>query len=225
MNVACAVAILVGIVMVLSAELGSRPMPRRLPTGVAPIARGRRRRRVGGRTVGETEGDLTDVIEHTARDVRSGMALRSALIDALRRQPGQLSGLLDRLDHGVGLNQALAAHEPSTGDARFVVHGLRLAAETGGAVADTLDRVVAVVRERQVWRSERHAQASQARLSARMLTVLPIAVAAWGLLSGPRARDAYADSPATIVLSAFGVVLNITGWWWMRRLVQGPVQQ
>ncbi len=172
---------------------------------------------------------LIDMAERTSRDVRSGLALRTALLDALAQHPELMSSLRERLARGTPLAQALAAPSPDTqtlaGDAAFFMHGLRLAAQTGGAMADTLDRVVAVIRERQVWKAERHAQAAQARLSARMLTALPMAVAGWGLVSGPRVRDAYSQSPATGVLAAIGVLLNLTGWWWMRRLVRGPLPQ
>ena len=123
---------------------------------------------------------------------------------------------------GMAAGQALAQVDSApSSDAAFVVHGLQLAVDTGGAMADTLDRVVAVVRERQAWRAERHAQAAQARLSARMLTVLPLVVAVWGVASGPRVRHAYAQSPATWVLTGIGVALNLIGWWWMSRLVRG----
>lgn len=174
------------------------------------------------------QASLVDVAERTSRDVRSGMALRSALLDALAEHPGCLRPLHDRLVRGAPLAQALRTpaggdSQTLSDDAAFVMHGLQLAADTGGAMADTLDRVVAVVRERRAWRAERHAQAAQARLSARMLTALPLAVAFWGLASGPRVRHAYVESPATGVLTAVGVVLNLTGWWWMHRLVRGPL--
>jgi tight adherence protein B len=168
------------------------------------------------------EHALVDLVEHTARDVRAGKALRTALLESLDEQPHIVPGLHDALLRGVPLRAALGEISPSPGDMAFVVHGLLLAAETGGAIADTLERVAAVVRERQAWRAERHAQAAQARLSARMLTVLPLVVAGWALVSGPRARQAYVESPATGVLAGMGVALNLIGWMWMRRLVRGP---
>jgi tight adherence protein B len=174
----------------------------------------------GGKALQPTA--LIEMVERTSRDVRSGASLRLALLEATRGKPLLLPGLHDHLARGASVGQALAqVGDPLANDAAFVVHGMQLAADTGGAVADTLDRVVAVVRERQAWRAERHAQAAQARLSARMLTVLPLVVAVWAVISGPRVRHAYAHSPATSILAAVGIALNLLGWWWMSRLVRG----
>jgi tight adherence protein B len=200
--------------LVLGAAL-ARASPRRLHQSSAEL-------------VGPTSGSrsrqqsvLVEMVERTSRDVRSGTALRVALLDATRDRPDLLPTLHQQLARGVPVGLALEGLGtlPSK-DAEFVVHGLQLAVDTGGAMADTLDRVVAVVRERQAWRAERHAQAAQARLSARVLTVLPPIVAVWGIASGPRVRHAYAQSPATAVLTGIGVALNLVGWWWMSRLVR-----
>lgn len=212
-----ATAIITAIVS-LSLLLGaswSQPAPRR--NAVAPRPR---QGRAGAR---DASRDLVEFVERTSRDVRSGMSLRPALLNALDECPRPLlEPLRDQLARGVPLRDALERCASPDTDLGFVVQGLRVAAQTGGAMADTLDRVVAVVRERATWRAERHAQAAQARLSARMLTVLPLAVAAWGLVSGPRVRHAYVQSPVAGAFTAVGVALNLVGWWWMRRLVSGP---
>jgi tight adherence protein B len=192
------------------------------------IARGRARLQLPvsatrrGRKAGARSSDLVDVLEHTARDVRSGMALRPALLEALDRRPAVLADVRHQLTRGTSLDTALrSGSQARRGDTAFAVNGLRLAAQTGGAVADTLERVVDVIRERRAWQLERHAQAAQARLSARMLTVLPLAVAGWSLATGPRVRQAYTETPAVAVTTALGIALNLLGWWWMQRLV-GP---
>jgi tight adherence protein B len=205
------IVVTTAVLAVLLGAAGSQPAPRRVD---------RERSSTPDHPAGDP-ASLVDLVERTSREVRSGTSLRPALLDAARQSPDSLPGLHDLLSSGTPLRQALdEIHGRQSDDARFVVHGLRLAADTGGAMSDTLDRVVAVVRERQAWRAERHAQAAQARLSARMLTVLPMAVAVWGLASGPRVRQAYA-LPATGVLTGIGVVLNLVGWWWMHRLVRG----
>ena len=165
---------------------------------------------------------MIELLERASRDVRAGAALRTALVDALDHDPLALPALRARLARGESLVGALDGCAIRTADDRIMVHALQLAATTGGSVADTLDRVVAVMRERQAWRDERHSQAAQARLSAQMLTVLPIAVATWGVASSPGARHVYATSPAAAFATALGVLLNLIGWWWMRHLVRGP---
>jgi tight adherence protein B len=165
---------------------------------------------------------MVELLERSSRDVRSGAALRTALIDALDHDPTTLPALRARLARGDSLVGALADVAPRNADDRVMVHALQLAATTGGSVADTLERVVAVMRERQAWRDERSSHAAQARLSARMLTMLPIAVALWGVVSSPSVRHVYATSPAAAVATGLGVLLNLIGWSWMRHLVRGP---
>lgn len=165
---------------------------------------------------------MVELLERISREVRSGAAMRTALVDALEQDHDAFPVLRERLSRGGSVLAALDDVSTHSPDERMVVHALQLTAATGGGTADTLDRVVSVLRERQAWRDERHAQAASARLSARMMTVLPIAVALWGVASGPRVREVYASSPAAAVATAVGVGLNLLGWWWMRRLVRGP---
>jgi tight adherence protein B len=203
------------LVAALAASGGAR---RRARTLVPHTTRSRRRHhRV------EATAALVSLVETTARDVRAGASLRSALIDAIGPRPHLLGHVGARLHDGSPLSEALAPDDLGSvsDDAAFVLHGLRLAASTGGATADTLERVAAIVRERHAFRGERFAHAAQARLSARVLTVLPLVVGAWGYLSSAQVRRSYSVSPITPALAVTGVLLNLIGWWWMRRLVAG----
>lgn len=211
--------IIVVAVALLAALVGAAPSRAR---SRQPAAQRASRRHSGDRRANR-QTDLIAMVERTSREVRAGAAIRSALQSTLQLHPTLLRSLAEQLSRGASLPQALADTQPTVrGDEAFVLHGLRLTVDNGGAMADTLDRVVAVVRERHVWRGERHAQAAQARLSAQMLTVLPMAVAVWGVVSGPRVRQAYVESATAGVMAVVGVVLNVTGWWWMRHLVRGP---
>jgi tight adherence protein B len=82
-----------------------------------------------------------------------------------------------------------------------------------------LERAAAVLRERRAWRAERVAQSAQARLSARILTILPLAVGLWAVLTSARVRAAYVSSPVPLVAAVAGVALDLCGLWWMRRIV------
>jgi tight adherence protein B len=93
------------------------------------------------------------------------------------------------------------------------------AATLGGSAAAALDHAAAVLRERRAVRHERIAQAAMARLSARVLTVVPLVFAAWAATSSRTTRRAYLDSPLGFGAALLGVTLNLSGWWWMRRIV------
>jgi Flp pilus assembly protein TadB len=76
-----------------------------------------------------------------------------------------------------------------------------------------------VLRERRAARAERRAHGAQARLSARVLTVVPICFAAWSAVASERTRDVYLSSAAGGLSAAIGLALNLAGWRWMRRII------
>jgi tight adherence protein B len=164
--------------------------------------------------------DSVAAFEHAARDVRAGLSTRTALADSLRRHPGVLPGLRARLEADEPLAEAV--HDlAATGDDELFVHALRVSLRTDAHPADVLDRAVLIVRERAAWRHERHSQAAQARLSARLLTLLPVGFALWSTATSARVRDAELHQPVVAVCLVLGLVLNLFGWWWMRHLVRG----
>ena len=185
------------------------------------------RRRVVGTTPSERAAvrsslDLVDVVERLSNDIRSGRSARDALTDALAGDPDLLPEVHLALARRAPLADALTVHESGKDERDVVVHALRIGAEHPHVLPDVLDRAAAVVRERRTWQHERVVQAAQARTSARVLTFLPLAFAAWGVATSASVRAAYADSPVTIVVAALGVALNAVGWWWMRRVVGVP---
>lgn len=201
-----------GAIALLLAGTAMRTLDRRRVVGTAPSERAAARSAL----------DLVDVVERLSNDVRSGRSARDALADALSGEPDLLPEVQLALVRQAPLGDALAAHESGKDERDVVVHALRIGAEHPHVLPDVLDRAAAVVRERRTWQHERVVQAAQARMSARVLTFLPLAFAAWGVATSASVRAAYADSPVTVVVAALGVALNAVGWWWMRRVVGVP---
>lgn len=171
------------------------------------------------------DADAVAALEHVARELRSGLSLTAALGTGLTAHPGVLVPVRRSLERGAALDQALGealggATRPST-DETLALHALGCGVRNGARAADAIELAVDVARERRAWRLERRSYAAQAQLSALLLTLLPIAFAAWGLATSGRVRDAYAVTPLTSVLTGAGLALNAGGWWWMRRLVRG----
>lgn len=169
---------------------------------------------------GPSSRDATAAFEQASRDVRAGLSARHALVNALHRHPGVLPQLRQRLDADAPLADAL--HELDVeGDEQLFVRALQVSLRTDAHPADVMDRAALIVRERAAWRHERHSQAAQARLSARLLTLLPLAFAAWSTATSARVREAELHQPVVLVCLVLGGVLNLIGWWWMRHLVRG----
>jgi len=193
----------------------SRPL-RVAPRRTMPPPSGRRR----GRRPAPTNEHYAALLTAVARQVRSGASLTSALLDEIDPTIA-LGDLATRLVAGASLAEALAGFQPDDADAALTVQALSASAHLGGPVAATLDEAAAVLRERAAARAERAAHSSQARLSARVLTIVPVGFALWTAITSQRTRDVYLASVAGGVCAVCGLLLNVLGWQWMRRTI-GP---
>lgn len=105
-------------------------------------------------------------------------------------------------------------------DETLVAHTVQVVRALGGPVAATLDAGAALLRERVAIRAEVAAHSAQARLSIRVLTLVPIGFCGWCLLTSVSFRRAWAG-PAGLACAAVGGSCNLLGWWWMRRILAG----
>lgn len=164
--------------------------------------------------------DYASLLDAISRQVRSGSSLTGAAIDEIdRRSP--LHVVLDRLEAGDSLADALATVHAHHADLALTVQALSATAHLGGPIAATLDEAAAVLRERAAARAERRAHGSQARLSARVLTIVPVGFAVWSAAVSQRTRDVYISTAAGGVCAICGLALNLVGWRWMKRII-GP---
>ena len=146
--------------------------------------------------------------------------MTSAVVDEID-QSSALSVVVDRLTEGGSLAEALAGVRPGHADLALTVQALSAVAQLGGPIAATLDEAAAVLRERTAARAERRAHGAQARLSARVLTIVPLVFAAWSAVASQRTRDVYVSTVAGGIAALCGLTLNIAGWRWMKRII-GP---
>lgn len=149
-------------------------------------------------------------LDVAAREVRTGSSVGVAVDHALLRA-------------GTDADQLRAAMAPIPGDTRadiaLAAHAVRRASLIGHQPAAVFDRAAATIRERVACRDEQRAHTAQARLSARVLTVVPVAFAVFTVATNPSVRRVYVGSSIGVVLVAAGAGLNLVGWWWMRRIV------
>ena len=166
---------------------------------------------------------LAGVLDDTARRCSSGTSLTAAFLTAHESAADEVAADFDiavtALHAGAGLHDALAQVHCRDPDVALATHVLRLCSAQGGSISEPLDRAAATLRERQAVHDERIAQAGQARLSAQVLTVVPMAFATWTAVTTASVRR-FISSPPGIVSTAVGLALNLIGWTLMRRAIE-----
>ena len=204
-------ALLIGVlVAMIAARAGSGLRSRPRTPSARPTQQPRRSR--------SHSPDYASLLDGIARRVRSGSSLTSAVIDEIDGS-SPLQVVLDRLDTGDSLAHALSGVEADDGDFALTVQALSATAHLGGPIAATLDEAAAVLRERAAALAERRAHGSQARLSARVLTIVPLGFAVWSAAVSQHTRDIYISTAAGGVCAICGLALNLLGWRWMRRTI------
>jgi hypothetical protein len=158
------------------------------------------------------------VIEHRSASIRHwlgrGATVAEAcddwsaeLSDQAHAQPGFRHQTGDRIELLATMSAVLAA-----------------TASLGGAAAAPLDRFAVTMRQRASDDLERAAQSAQAKMSAKVLTAMPLGVLVLLLATDAGVRAIIA-SPAGGGVVALGLALNTLGALWMRRIAgagRGP---
>ncbi|MEY2958110.1 MAG: hypothetical protein RLZZ01_678 [Actinomycetota bacterium] len=179
----------------------------------------RPRRRPRPRHLRPGPSDLAGWCDTLTRDLRSGTTLGLAL----RSRPAPAGSVFDdlprRLERGMPVADAVGARR-GTADEQAIATVLIACAVAGGPAAEPLDRVAATLRRRAADDAERLVQSAQARLSARVMTVIPVAVLTLLLTTSPTVRGSL-GAPVGLITVLVGLGLNLVGWRWMRRVIGG----
>jgi tight adherence protein B len=195
--------------IVLLAALWWRPRlvaPRGRQARAPRLARRRRRST-------PTADEWAALLDAIAADIRSGASLTAACERATTR--AEVTGAVIRPGCSPPFDTTASS---ATADEAVVLQSLSAAHTLGGPMAATLHAGAALLRERAAIRAEAQTHSAQARLSARVLTAVPVVFAAWSLLSSDSFRTA-ALSPLGLASATAGGLCNLAGWYWMRRIV------
>jgi tight adherence protein B len=207
----------------LGAALAPRPVPRRplvvdggnarRSNPLRHVARHRAHARI-------EPSALAAWCDALARALRGGATLRHALLTVAPPPPvaPHLAPVLLALARGASVTAALADVDARSRDLDLVLVVMRVCAEHGGGAAEPIDRAAAALRQRAALAGERRTNSAQARMSAVVMTCLPGAMLALLVLTSGSVRTA-ATSKVGLAVVGFGIILNLAGWGWMRRLI------
>lgn len=178
------------------------------------------------RRAAERDAQLPDALERTATALRAGCSLHVALAMVAAQVPAPLGAelhtIVERLERGEPLAAAVHRWASRRASSAIVLAGaaLELGARAGGQVARALDGVAATLRDRQQVRAEAAALATQARTSAWLLALAPMAFTALVATIEPSAATFLLTSPIGLACLVAGGALDLAGLAWMARIIR-----
>lgn len=168
---------------------------------------------------------MPDMLQTMVSSLRAGYGLPQALDVAANQAAEPMRSELQRVlfEQRIGRDPGEAlvsvAERMDSKDFTWVVSAMQINREVGGELALVLDNVGETVRERQRLRRQIDVLTAEGRLSAYVITALPILVAAVLMLTNreyfePFGRDA---GPFLVLIAG---ALMAAGWVWIRKIVK-----
>ena len=159
------------------------------------------------------------------RGLRAGHPIAAALDLLTVEMPdpigSQFGIVVDEVTYGADLRDALTAMADrwDLEDMRMFVVSLAVQNETGGNLAEILENLSQVIRERASMMLKVRALSSEGRMTAAMLTALPILAFTLLFMGNPSFYLDVADDPAFIPGFAVLLVMYVVGFVAIRRMI------
>lgn len=169
---------------------------------------------------------LGDTLQLLAASLRAGYGLLQAVDAVAEEAPAPTSEEFARIKietHlGRDMNDALraAAARVDSEDFRWVAEAIEIHREIGGDLAEILDAVNETIRDRNRIRRRIKSLSAEGRISAIILSVIPIALAIIITFINPRYIGELPQTGAGQVLIVVGIVAWVIAVFWMRRIVR-----
>jgi tight adherence protein B len=169
---------------------------------------------------------LPDAVELMSRALRAGHAFSSAVHTVGAEGPEPIAGefrtTFDEFNYGVPMGDALsnlAVRVPIT-DLRFFVIAVAIQRESGGNLTELLDKLARLVRARFKLLGTIRVLSSEGRLSAWILTLLPIALMVLINLINPKFMSLLWTDPGGLIALYISGGLMVLGVIWMWRIIK-----
>ena len=169
---------------------------------------------------------LPEALDLLSRAVRSGHALNSGLeMIAKEMDPPikmEFQATVDEINLGLSLKDALAnlcERVPST-EVKFFTIAILIQKETGGNIAEILDKLGRLIRERTQFHRQINTLTAEGRLSARILILLPICMFVYIYFVNYDYISLMWKEKLGIYLLAIGIVMQIIGSIFIRNIVK-----
>jgi tight adherence protein B len=193
-----------------------------LPSAFAPLWYVRNRASSRVRTF---EEQFPDALEFISRSMRAGHAFSVSLEMVQKEFAEPLAAEFRRAHEEQNLGQALEVVLHKLGqrvpslDVQFFISAVLLQKRTGGNLAELLDKLAHIIRERFKLRARIRAISAQGLMSGRILSAIPLGVAALMFVVNPGYARFFIDDPMGHMLLAGGIGLQVLGYMIILKIV------
>jgi len=167
-----------------------------------------------------------EALEMFARSLRAGHSFTGAIQLVAQEMPDpigpEFSKVFEEQNLGIPLRQALVGmtDRVDTLDVKFFITAILIQRETGGNLAEIIDKIAYVIRERFRVQGQLKIFTAQARISGTILSLLPIGVAVLiGILNPEYLKPLWFERAGKIMI-AIAVTLQILGMLAMRKIIR-----
>lgn len=172
------------------------------------------------------EEQLPEALDLIGRALRAGhafpIAMQMVATEGADPIASEFQGAFDEINFGVPMNEALmnmAARVPSM-DLRYFVVSVLLQRETGGNLAELLDNLSTLVRERFKLLGRVRVLAAEGKLSAYILIALPFFTAGAIFTVAPKFMEILWTDPAGLKMVFATIAMMVVGVFVMWRIVK-----
>lgn len=169
---------------------------------------------------------LDDTLQLVASGLRAGHSLPAAL-DAVALETEsptaeEFARVLNKHRIGFDLGEALeeCAVRMQSDDLAWTAQAVAIHREVGGNLGEVLDHVGDTIRERNQIRRQVNTLSAEGKMSANVLILLPVAIAAVLMVISPNYLTVFVESPIGWALIAASLVLFAIGYVWLRAIVK-----
>ncbi len=171
------------------------------------------------------ERQFPDALDMLTNALRAGMALNGAIQVVADESPDPVAKEFQILfeENRLGLDMKIAlkklGERVDSAEVRLFVTATILQRETGGNLVEILEGTAAVIRDRFRILGDVRTLTAQAKMSGMVLTFLPLVMAGVILVVAPDYLKGLAEDPLGRYLILMAILMQITGYFIMRRIV------
>jgi tight adherence protein B len=167
-----------------------------------------------------------EALEMFARSLRAGHSFTGAIQLVAQEMPvpigPEFSKVFEEQNLGIPLRQALIGMTDRVDilDVKFFVTAILIQRETGGNLAEIIDKIAYVIRERFRVQGQLKVFTAQARISGTILALLPVGMAVLlGMLNPDYMRPLWVEKTGKILIG-IAVTMQILGFLAIRKIIR-----